>query len=238
MAKNKSQAWKVEEAYTESLKSTKVNKTRGIKYAILEKIIKENLTDHMNIVELFAGAGINTGFVLENVKPQNLYLADISEECVKVLTEKFGNLDYVTIKQTDSFTDIPDLYHCDFLFLDSAFKFSLMPRFEKLFEALKTITCPICFTESEIYRLTFVKKELQEGVRQVHFKKLMDFFKTLGYNTAKIYYCSSNCYLLLNKEDKFNSDGSVAEVEFIEYTEGSDKWRKFAYGEKINTDLI
>lgn len=228
----------MDEPYTDSLNNPKVNKTRGIKYAILEQVIKDNLKDGDNIIELFAGAGINTGFVLEYCKPGSLYLADISEDCYKVLLDKFFKIKNVTIYQGNSFEIFPDMEDCDFLFLDSAFKFSVKDRFETLFKYLSELNndkIKICFTESETYKFTFIKKELVAEKRQAHFNKLINMFQNMGWYTEKLYYCSSNAYLvLIHNEENFGEDGEVQETEFIEYTKGSDKWCKYAYGETKN----
>jgi len=226
---------KADESYMDSLNNPRVNKTRGIKYAILEQVMRDNLYDDMNIIELFAGAGINTGFVLENCKPRNLYLADISEECVTELKRKFDHMSNVEIKCTDSFKDYPDMVNCDFLFLDSAFKFSIIERFKNLFDYLSKLdnnAMKICFTESETYKFTFLKKEEVQEKRQEHFNKLIKLFSDMGWYTEKLYFCSSNAYLVLTKIP--NGSGGT---EFIEYTQGSDKWKKYAYEQK-GSDLI
>ncbi len=210
------------ESHTEYITAPKHSKTTGIKYKVTELVTKEYLKDGFKIAELFGGVGITTGYILDAIAPSKLFVTDIAEDCVNELIRKYGKIENVIIAQSDSFHDYSaeKLEEFDFIFIDSTFKFSIDDKFEYLLEQLKNLKCKIMFTESEMFKMLFVKQDKRDYEREKHFKKFIEYFKKYNLFVEKIYWCSSNSYLILGREE-------IKDPEIIEITDIYKTWRKY-----------
>ena len=200
----------------------KHGKTTNIKYEATRLFIKENLKEGDNILELFGGVGITTGIILDTIKPNNHSVVEIANDSFLELQRKYGAIDNVKLYNTDAFTFnwLEHGFNFNWVLIDSTFKMSIKRNFDSMFELLKQDRSNVFFTESEIFKLLFIKQENRYEERIKHFNKLIAMFKSYNLNTKKIYYCSSNSYLVLVREP-------VEAPEIIEVPIGTTFWRKY-----------
>lgn len=210
------------EPHTSYITDSKLKKSTNIRYAIINHIIKSNLKDGDSVLELFGGVGITSGYILDAITPKHLRINDVSMECKEELFRKYSLVSNITISWDDALTFYKKsiMEEFDFIFVDAVFKLGLLPKFEYLLSQLKDLNCKVMFTESQIFKMFFVKLEDRPVERQKHFDKFISMFKTYNLHTEYIGWSNSSSYFVLGRDSS-----AIPKIE--EWKIGDNSWEKY-----------
>jgi len=190
-------------------------KSYDLKYGILNHIIKENLKDGMNILELFGGVGLTSCLIQKKIIPKKQEVLEICEKCIEILKRKEKNFKNFIVKNQNAFS-FDDYSDYDYIFIDNAFTLSKFSIFDRLFNRISKMNKGnIILTETGIFNLRFNKKSPEK-----HFEEVNDrFIKKYGLFIKNVYYTSnfSIIHLIKNK----------TEMKIEKWTALDKSWRMY-----------
>ncbi len=203
------------------------NKERNLKYGMTKDIIENHCHNGMTILELFAGIGMTTGYIVNSITPSKLVLNEFDDGCIELLKKNY-QLPFVEIKKEDAFkwTD----YDYDIAFIDGGFTLGKADTYKPIFEAIKNSNLKkFVFTDVGVFKFSFVKKEKRPTEIKRYLDSVNSIFKEYGFLITEVYQIKTSgiCMMVVERDNKNDYVVYNWEKEDIRWKDyGSDVYRE------------